>query len=71
MQPVLQRTIIGQKQKALAIAIQSADRVDSRHGNIVPQRAATSSLVRELTQDVIGLVEQNVAMAHCSGSAKA
>src|SRR5581483_4536683 len=59
-QTVLQWSVIGQKQQALAVAIEPSGGIDAAYGDVGGQRFA-SGAVGELRQDAVRFVEQKEA----------
>ena len=68
-QTVLERAVVSEQEKSFAVLIEAAYGVHVRDRYIVAQ--GWPSGAAELRQDTIRLMEQDVAIAHFSGSAKA
>lgn len=65
---MLQRAVIGEQKKALAVTIQPADRIDVGKRNILFQIVPST---RELAQYIVRFVEENVAESQITAYSKA
>jgi hypothetical protein len=68
-QTVLERAVVSEEEQAFAVLIEAAYGVDVRDGYVVAQGRPSGAA--ELRHDTVRFMEQNIAVAHFSGSAKA